>query len=294
MNSDTSGDFYSEFDFNPETRHKRKREKIEIPSGGVPSLHTVLKRTYVKMKAVKKMLALGADIEEKIGLRQLTPLHVAVMKHGTKVVEYLLEQGADVFAVTNGGDTALHLNRWNEDISALLLMNGADCNAQNTRGETPTHIAAEFSDAVFLRNYLDFGADTSIKDDKGNTVLHRAAARSVAWEREDYVDPVFDERSKRHVVKLLLEYKTDSVWSKRDALRATNNQGLTAENLADRNSGGKDKIADMIEAALVPAEEESRRVAQTAFAMGHHERLGQASIAARLKPELMRMVLEYV
>jgi len=265
MQSDTSGDYYSDFDYSPTTREKRKREKIDTPFGGVPSLHTLFTRTYVKMKAVKKMLALGADIEEKHGPQQLTPLHVAVMKHKTDVVEYLLEQGADVFALTTGGDTALHLNAfaWTVGISALLLMNGADCNAQNALGETPTHRAAEFADAAFVRNFLDFGADTSIKDNKGNTVLHCAAARTVAWERDEdgYDDPVFQERYKRHVVRLLLEYKTDSAWSKREALRATNDQGLTAENLADRNSGGKDKIADMIEAALVPAEEESRRVA---------------------------------
>ena len=62
MESDTSGDFYSEFDYNQETGHTRKRENIETPFVGVPSLHILFKRTYVKLKAVRKMLALGADL----------------------------------------------------------------------------------------------------------------------------------------------------------------------------------------------------------------------------------------
>ena len=230
MESDTSGDFYSEFDYNLETRHKRKRAKIETPFVGIPSLHTLFKRKYPKLKAVRKMLALGADIEEKLGLSQTTPLHAAVMNYKTDFVEYLLAQGADVFARTSDGNTPLHLNAfaWTSGISALLLMNGADCNAQNERGETPTHIAAEFADAAFVRNFLDFGADTSIKDKKRNKVLHRAADRHVAHRRDDdgYDDPVLQARFKRYVVRLLLQY--DGNWCKLEALEAINNKGYTA------------------------------------------------------------------
>jgi hypothetical protein len=297
MESDSSCDFYSEFEFSPETQRKRKREKIETPFVGVPSLHILFKRTYVKLKAVRKMLALGADIEEKQAVSQHTPLHAAVLNH-KNVVEYLLEQGADVFARTAQGNTPLHLNAIAciADISALLLMNGADTNAQNEKGETPTHLAADVADAAFVRNLLDFGANTSIMDNNGNTVLHHAANRYVTYWRddEDYDDPILQARYKRYVVRLLLQY--DGNWCKLDALQVKNNNGDTAMNIAD-NSGDDNTVGNELEQALIPAKEEARERsirAQAAFAMGHHERLGQASSVQQLHPDMLRMVLSYM
>jgi len=298
MDSDTSADFYSDFSCDSDTSHKRKREKIEMPFHGTPSLHDLFKRKYVKLKAVKKILALGADIEEKNGQLKHTPLHVAVMNYKTDVVEYLLEQGADVFARTTDGNTALHLNAfaWTSEISSQLLMSGADCNAQNERGETPTHNAAKFADAAFLRNFIDFGADTSIKDIEGNTVLHHAASRRVAYGKDDdsYDDPILDARWKRYMIRLLLQY--DGNWCKLEALQATNNKGETASDVAFRYSN-EETAGNELEAALIPAKEEAllRSIsAKNAFAMGHHERLGAASIVKKLDPDVMRMILGYI
>ena len=298
MQSDTSADFYSEFDCDSDTCHKRKREKIEMPFLGIPSLHNLFKRKYVKLSAVKKMMALGADIEEKHGPLQHTPLHAAVMNHKTDFVEYLLEQGADVFARTTDGNTPLHLNAfaWTSEISALLLMNGADCNAQYERGETPTHRAAQFADAAFLRNFLDFGADTSIKDIEGNTVLHCAARRRVAYGKDDdsYDDPVLDARWRRYMIRLLLQY--DGNWCKLEALQATNNKGETSSDIAFCYSN-EETAGNELEVALIPAKQESRLRsinAQNAFAMGHHERLGAASIVKQLDPDVLRMILGYI
>jgi hypothetical protein len=283
-----------------EPNHKRKRQALLE----TPSLHTLLgtdwQIPYVTVQDVRKILTEGADIEERKGKPQHTPLHIAVMQHRTDIVEFLLDQGADMSALTTGGDTPLHLNAfaYTDPISALLLMNGASCNTQNTIGKTPTHIAAQHADAACLRNFLDFGADTSVKDNNGNTVLHYAADRTLCNPDDDesYRDIRYDRRENRKVVRLLLDYETDGVWSKVDALRATTNKGYTAMNLADHHASwwSDRKIGDMLEAALLPAEEEARRVVQTTFAMGYHERLGEASIVTQLNPDMLRMVLSYV
>jgi len=53
-----------------------------------------------------------------------TPLHEAVMASSEAIVELLVEKGADVNAVTNGGDTALKLAREykGEDHSMVELL----------------------------------------------------------------------------------------------------------------------------------------------------------------------------
>lgn len=298
MDDGSSDDSSTHFDCDSDTSHTRKRKHAETPSGDVPpSLHNLLKRPYVNVKAIRKMLAKGADLEEKNGKLE-TPLHSAVLLYRTDIVECMLEMGADVFALAPGGNTPLHLcaSTGVVDMSALMLMNGADCNAQNERGETPTHIAAQHAGAAFLRNFLDFGAITSIKDTKGNTVLHRAADRYIAHRRDDdgYDDPVWQARYKRYVVRLLLQYEGD--WSKLDALEATNNNGHTAMNIADHYTHDN-TVGNELEAALIPAREEARLHsirAQTAFAMGHHARLGENSIVNHLDPDTLKMVLSFM
>ena len=272
------------------------------------SLHALLRHrryswAYVSAQDVLDVLAAGADLEERHPELQYTPLHVAVSRRGEgrdAIIELLLARGADVSAKTARGDTPLHINAVGYDgtftVTELLLMHGASCDAQNAQGKTPTHVAAGRARAEFLRHLLDFGADTSVRDYRGNTVLHCAASRPIATQSDDdgYDDPVLDRRCKRHVVRLLLAHETEgAAWSCVEALRATNNAGFAPEALAEYHSDGHDGVAGMLEAALV-AGEEAVRAAQTAFAMGHHPRLGQASGVALLPAELVRAVLVHV
>jgi len=273
------------------------------------SLHTLFRiRRYswtsLSQQDVRDVLAAGADIEEKGGVFQCTPLHMAVALPGASrdaIIELLLARGAKVSATTTHGSTPLHINavgyEGTSTVTALLLMHGASCDAQNARGQTPTHIAAGRAGAAFLRHLLAFGADTSVKDHMGNTVLHIAASRGIADQSDDevYEDPVLERRFKRHVVRLLLEHERGgAAWSRVATLRATNNAGFTPESLAEYYGDGYDGVAGMLHAMRVPAEEEARRAAQTAFAMGYHERLGRASGVSQFPADLMHKVLGYV
>jgi ankyrin repeat protein len=60
-----------------------------------------------------------------------TPLHVAARYSNVLAVKKLLDRGAEVNAVTDGGYTPLHyaMNRFNHEVVDLLLKYGADVNA---------------------------------------------------------------------------------------------------------------------------------------------------------------------
>jgi Ankyrin repeats (3 copies)/Ankyrin repeat len=75
------------------------------------------------------------------------------------------------------GKTALHLcaERGNARIIQFLLQCGAEVDALDSRGRTALHYAARNSDAEIVVKLLESGADTEIIDCEGLSPLHAAA-----------------------------------------------------------------------------------------------------------------------
>jgi len=89
-------------------------------------------------EAVKRHLDKGANINAPHGLFQMTPLTSATIWGQVRMVEFLLQQGADANARNNDGGTALHGAAFLglDELAALLIQNGADINARNNDGAT--------------------------------------------------------------------------------------------------------------------------------------------------------------
>ena len=101
-------------------------------------------------KVVQKLLDLGADVNNKFDTR-LTALHVTSSRNSTEMVQLLLSNGANIDALDD--DSCTPLMRLClaggvlgpiESTARLLLEGGAYCNAQDYKGQTALHIAVRY------------------------------------------------------------------------------------------------------------------------------------------------------
>lgn len=81
-----------------------------------------------------------------------TPLHAATAGNHTAIVRYLVEQGAEVHHVQNGGFTVLHsaAQNGNAELVALFLEKGVDKNATSGDGRTARDFAEESGEPALL------------------------------------------------------------------------------------------------------------------------------------------------
>jgi ankyrin repeat protein len=81
-----------------------------------------------------------------------------------EALKLALESGADVNAVDDLKNTALHYvaNQADLNVMQLLIEHGADLNAANDKLSTPLHLTEKNVDAI--RTLLEAGADPNLKD----------------------------------------------------------------------------------------------------------------------------------
>ncbi|MCJ1288204.1 hypothetical protein MMC26_007559 [Xylographa opegraphella] len=153
---------------------------MAVSKCGDTSLH--LAALYGRTSVAKLLLLHGSDIEA-ITYGGMTPLLEAVSSGPTTVL--LLEQGANINATTNAGDSVLHLAAFTRDLGCfeLLVDNGAQIDKKNIRRRTPFPL--EFCDASaqgkqfrqvhLVKFLLSRGAEVNAKP-QGRTVLYEQVA----------------------------------------------------------------------------------------------------------------------
>ena len=127
---------------------------------------------------VLRLLLLDADIEEKGGIDESTPLVQAATEGHKKVALALLEHGADVSAQNIYGDTALHEAVFHDsftEVVSMLLQLGAVVSVQNNSGWTPLSLATGDGHQNVVGLLIQHGALVSEEDKNGMTPLHHAA-----------------------------------------------------------------------------------------------------------------------
>ena len=135
------------------------------------------------------LIAAGFDFQDR-GCYGATILHEALSRGtaGTRslIVHYILENEGGRSIVNSKdiwGQTPMHylvgnLNSWRGDrlqMVKLLLLCGADLQAEDNSGYTPAHIAAGSDDIEIMGELFRGGFDINTKSSTGVTVLHRAA-----------------------------------------------------------------------------------------------------------------------
>ena len=137
----------------------------------------------VDVEAVRALVGDPAVDVNQAAADGATALHWAVHRDDVRLVELLLEAGADVAAANRYGVQALSLAAENGSAAVVeaLLDAGADPNATLRGGETVLMTAARTGDAATIRALLVRGADPNARDDfRGQTALMWAAARNNA------------------------------------------------------------------------------------------------------------------
>ncbi len=96
-------------------------------------------------------------------------------------LKWLLDAGADPVARDNRGNTALHhafrrgfMSASSPKVIELLIQSGAEVDAETTRGQTPLLLAAANSDVEGISNLLRLGANPNHRDRQGRSALHCA------------------------------------------------------------------------------------------------------------------------
>ncbi|MCL4178779.1 MAG: ankyrin repeat domain-containing protein [Verrucomicrobia bacterium] len=144
------------------------------------------------LKLMQLLLEHGAD-PNATDHDGLTPLLCAISLESRMdlgAVQLLLDSGADPNVVNKDGMSLLQhaLRIGSIDLVAAFLSKGVNPNTADSTGATPVHAAALWSDASAMRLLLDHGAEIDLRGQFGNTPLHIAA-----------------HASNKEVVRLLLE-----------------------------------------------------------------------------------------
>lgn len=104
---------------------------------------------------------------------------------------------------------------------SLLLGAGADTEITNSNGRTALHWAAVTGQTDIAEILLDYNASLTHQENDGNTPLH-FAGRS----------------ANEKMIETLLCWDAATLAKENSSLRLTNNEGLTAKDMARRNGNG--------------------------------------------------------
>ncbi|MFC1844239.1 ankyrin repeat domain-containing protein [Thermodesulfobacteriota bacterium] len=136
------------------------------------------------IQQIKMFIERGYKINKKHHLLGSTPLIWASMKKQTRIIQLLLDKGADVNAVDSFGSTSLiwvsGLPGDSTEIAKLLLDAGADVNAVDKWGRTVLINASSSKDAInpgIVKLLIKSGADIDVVGQDGNTALMGASER---------------------------------------------------------------------------------------------------------------------
>ena len=143
-----------------------------------------------------------------------TPLHRAAEKGSYLGVHRLLQEGTDPNITDKEGRTPLHSAAGSIEGSEAverLLQTGADPNfSQDSRGETPLHLAVRHDNGPSVDHLLEARAHPGVADSEGRTPLHRAAENCAAGITEKLLKAGADPNVRDNAGRTPLDRATDS------------------------------------------------------------------------------------
>ncbi|MEZ5582274.1 MAG: ankyrin repeat domain-containing protein [Candidatus Competibacteraceae bacterium] len=144
-------------------------------TGGTPLIYAAAAGNG---ETVQLLLAHGAQLNHQ-SVNGWSALMIAAAKGHAGLVEWLGRQGADVNMPDIYGWTPLMRATYNGHqavVKVLLGQPGIELERLNDHGQTVLHLAVIREDAGIVRQLLEYGARTDVKDFAGNTPRSISAA----------------------------------------------------------------------------------------------------------------------
>ena len=143
-------------------------------------LHDAVLRGY--LPEVKRLVEEEkSDMNLRYGDQSL--LMIAARNHNLPVVKYLVEQGADMGAITNDHDNSVLLVAvWYHDdveVPQYFLDLGVDIEETNSRGHTALHCAAHCGHIKTLLLLMSYGANLYARDSRGRLPIDLAKTEEI-------------------------------------------------------------------------------------------------------------------
>ncbi|XP_067668165.1 putative ankyrin repeat protein RF_0381 [Haliotis asinina] len=107
-----------------------------------------------------------------------TPLTAAAYRGHLKILDLLVNKGADPTCFDDAGDNVLHsgcLGGHMDIVKRVLELDTVDINSRGHSGRTPLMMAASNGDKEIFYLLFNKNADATLVDDDGNTILHLAS-----------------------------------------------------------------------------------------------------------------------
>ena len=132
-------------------------------------------------KIMEKLLATGKVAVDSKGQDGLTALAYAGQNSDEKVVEIILDAGANINLTDDNGNTALMhaAGTGNTSMVALLLKRNADPNLKQNQGFTALMVAANRNDEAMVKLLLDEGANPELADNQSRKAVDLTNSLSI-------------------------------------------------------------------------------------------------------------------
>jgi len=135
------------------------------------------KRLNLEQKNEANQKIFNDFINAKTETEQLTPLHYAAYRGNIKLIEFLIQNKADVHALSYNGLNMLHKGSQGNSPNSIIFFNkkyNIDISSVNNDGLNALHFAAISGMDNSVIYLLNMGLDPNSQDFQGNTPLHYA------------------------------------------------------------------------------------------------------------------------